>query len=270
MNVSAFADYPFGTFPLGRYEEKMLEKNMDLPVFPHWIHRMWFKCKACHERLFIMERGSNDITMKKIDNGNLCGACHNGKMAFSPKNNCERCHQRNSSEKSMELVKFKDPKSVPFKEYRTIAEKLKIKWNAKAIEKDGLPMDKFDRIDFARLQLKDKLIIPRNYITHLENETIKENIIVFKTKSDFQPNVSFSHTIHTHLLDCQSCHPRLFTVVLGANKVLMKDMAKDGTFCAYCHTDIAFPLLDCLRCHFLTKDQEVDLEGEIIFRSPAY
>jgi c(7)-type cytochrome triheme protein len=30
--------------------------------------------------------------MEEIYAGRLCGVCHNGKRAFSPAGNCNRCH----------------------------------------------------------------------------------------------------------------------------------------------------------------------------------
>lgn len=69
------------------------EKNGMRPViFPHWFHRIRFKCKVCHLELgFNMKAGSNYITMEKIVDGKFCGACHNGKVAWSPIN-CDMCH----------------------------------------------------------------------------------------------------------------------------------------------------------------------------------
>ena len=69
----------------------------DVPpaVFPHWIHRMQFKCSACHEELFKMKAGSNEITMDMIQAGKACGTCHNGKAAFESNfDTCPRCHFR--------------------------------------------------------------------------------------------------------------------------------------------------------------------------------
>jgi c(7)-type cytochrome triheme protein len=69
------------------------EKNGMRPViFPHWFHRIRFKCKVCHLELgFQMKAGSNNITMEAIVNKTFCGACHNGQMAWGPVN-CDMCH----------------------------------------------------------------------------------------------------------------------------------------------------------------------------------
>lgn len=61
-------------------------------IFPHWFHRIRFSCKSCHSDLgFQMKAGANQINMLKIINGEYCGACHNGQMAWSVEN-CDFCH----------------------------------------------------------------------------------------------------------------------------------------------------------------------------------
>ena len=68
----------------------------DVPpaVFPHWIHRMQYKCQACHDTPFKMKAGENLVTMDEIQAGQWCGACHDGKAAFiSNLSTCNRCHR---------------------------------------------------------------------------------------------------------------------------------------------------------------------------------
>ena len=61
-------------------------------VFPHWFHRIRFRCKVCHADLgFKFKAGGNKITMAKIIEGKFCGACHNGEVAWSVEN-CAMCH----------------------------------------------------------------------------------------------------------------------------------------------------------------------------------
>ncbi|MBI3773771.1 MAG: hypothetical protein HY272_13870 [Gammaproteobacteria bacterium] len=61
-------------------------------VFPHWFHRIRFRCKVCHADLgFQFKAGGNKITMAKIIDGKFCGACHNGEVAWSVEN-CAMCH----------------------------------------------------------------------------------------------------------------------------------------------------------------------------------
>jgi c(7)-type cytochrome triheme protein len=61
-------------------------------VFPHWFHRVRFRCKVCHGDLgFKFEAGGNQINMVKIIDGQYCGACHDGGVAWSVES-CGLCH----------------------------------------------------------------------------------------------------------------------------------------------------------------------------------
>lgn len=62
-------------------------------TFPHWTHRLRFRCKVCHMEIFEPKAGANQVTMRKIGNGEACGRCHNGTIAFAPSvSNCPLCH----------------------------------------------------------------------------------------------------------------------------------------------------------------------------------
>ena len=62
-------------------------------VFPHWIHRIRYKCYVCHPAITEMKAGANPITMDAIAAGKYCGACHNGKIAWAVTfETCNRCH----------------------------------------------------------------------------------------------------------------------------------------------------------------------------------
>ena len=62
-------------------------------VFPHWIHRINYRCDACHDDLFEMKRGGTPVSMDLMREGKVCGACHNGETAFGSEfETCNRCH----------------------------------------------------------------------------------------------------------------------------------------------------------------------------------
>jgi c(7)-type cytochrome triheme protein len=83
----AHAEY--GDIVINNYSDAA---GMRPPVFPHWFHRIRFRCKVCHGDLgFQFKAGGNDITMLKIFDGQFCGACHNGQIAWSVEN-CTLCH----------------------------------------------------------------------------------------------------------------------------------------------------------------------------------
>jgi len=85
--VPALAEY--GDVVLNRRAEA---EGMPPVIFPHWFHRIRFRCKVCHSELgFEMRAGANDVTMVEIIEGKFCGLCHNNEIAWGPEN-CELCH----------------------------------------------------------------------------------------------------------------------------------------------------------------------------------
>jgi c(7)-type cytochrome triheme protein len=84
---SAAAEY--GDVVLNRLSEA---NDMRPVIFPHWFHRVRFRCKVCHHELgFEMRAGANKIDMGKIIDGQYCGMCHNGQVAWSV-DECHLCH----------------------------------------------------------------------------------------------------------------------------------------------------------------------------------
>ena len=84
-----FAEY--GDIVLNSKADSMKEAGVNPVMFPHWFHRIRFKCKVCHVEIFKMQKGANDINMTEIMNGNFCGRCHNGLVAWEALY-CDRCH----------------------------------------------------------------------------------------------------------------------------------------------------------------------------------
>ena len=93
-----FAMLTIGPLPLkAEYGDVLINNYSDAAgmrpvVFPHWFHRIRFRCKVCHADLgFKFKAGGNDINMLKIIDGEYCGACHNGEIAWSVES-CDVCH----------------------------------------------------------------------------------------------------------------------------------------------------------------------------------
>jgi c(7)-type cytochrome triheme protein len=67
--------------------------------FPHWSHRIRYKCKTCHDALFEPLGGSTNLTEDEAHGGSGCGACHDAVTAFDAGlEQCHRCHITVSSE----------------------------------------------------------------------------------------------------------------------------------------------------------------------------
>lgn len=87
MATPAAAEY--GDVVINNYSDAA---GMRPVVFPHWFHRVRFRCKVCHADLgFEFKAGGNQINMLKIIDGQFCGSCHNGELAWSVEN-CNLCH----------------------------------------------------------------------------------------------------------------------------------------------------------------------------------
>lgn len=89
FGVSAPAQAEYGDIVINNYSDGA---GMRPAIFPHWFHRIRFRCKVCHADLgFKFQAGGNEINMVKIIDGQFCGACHNGEIAWSVEN-CNFCH----------------------------------------------------------------------------------------------------------------------------------------------------------------------------------
>jgi c(7)-type cytochrome triheme protein len=93
MTVTVTAGGEYGDVVLNNYSDKADVKPV---IFPHWFHRIRFRCKVCHSELgFTMRVGANDITMEKIISGQQCGMCHNSDVAWGA-DKCDLCHSGQS------------------------------------------------------------------------------------------------------------------------------------------------------------------------------
>jgi c(7)-type cytochrome triheme protein len=77
------------------YEET---KPLDPVPFSHKFHvtEKKLQCPECHTKVFQMKSkaASPEMTMTKLNAGEFCGKCHDGKKAFATKEakDCARCH----------------------------------------------------------------------------------------------------------------------------------------------------------------------------------
>lgn len=124
-----------------------------------------------------------------------------------------------------------------------------------ALELSGFPTDQYNLIDWAATIAQGK-IKPRDAIDPSVPEVPPFDLdVVITTKSKFQPDVLFSHKVHTLWLGCTNCHDKIFKQKAGGNPDMHMTKIAAGEYCGRCHDRVAFPLTDCLRCHVLPKDR---------------
>lgn len=87
--VAPVAKAEYGDIVINNYSDGA---GMRPAIFPHWFHRIRFACKVCHADLgFKFKAGGNEINMARIIDGQFCGACHNGEIAWGV-DRCNMCH----------------------------------------------------------------------------------------------------------------------------------------------------------------------------------
>ncbi|MDH5633473.1 MAG: cytochrome c3 family protein [Gammaproteobacteria bacterium] len=109
-----------------------------------------------------------------------------------------------------------------------------------------LPKDMFGQPDWLAA-MDQNIIWPRSHIG-------TDNISKFVFGFDFflkgpTPvfDAWFPHSRHTELLDCASCHPKVFKY--RGTPITMAEI-RDGKYCGTCHGKVAFPVdVACARCH---------------------
>jgi c(7)-type cytochrome triheme protein len=224
-------------FEFGKIDISNYSKNAYLPSvqFDHWVHREKFTCRVCHVDIgFGMKANATNI--KAIDNmnGYYCGSCHNGERAFiacttgSVVNDILTCYRCHSSGKNIR-------KKYNFKEFvkRMPRERLGngVDWEKAEAEGKINPIDFIDGISIQR----HKLVVQKDFELH--------------AKVEGMPNIQYSHKKHTVWNGCELCHPEIFIgIKKGMTKYSMKELY-EGKYCGSCHNSVAFPLLDCQRCH---------------------
>ena len=83
-----------GDMIIPRKEGGMSVQSLPASTFPHWVHRVRYRCDACHSELFEMKLGATEINMAMMAQGESCAVCHNGELAFKADfQSCNRCHR---------------------------------------------------------------------------------------------------------------------------------------------------------------------------------
>lgn len=199
-------------------------------VFPHWLHRARYTCSVCHVELELgMRRGANGISREGCLSGKYCGACHNGKTAFTVKEEggkkeCARCHLKDSSLLDDKFSQF--AAQLPPTTYGN-----SIDWEAALIQ---------------------GLIVPRNGLS--DNKPRPELPAALRKSLSLgtgtsRSAVTFSHEEHNFEMDCTVCHPDIFNIKKKGTRLFSMETNIYGQYCGVCHMRVAFPMNDCRRCH---------------------
>lgn len=230
--------YEYGRIVINNYSEKA---GLAPVVFDHWIHRSKFTCRLCHVDIaFAMKAGVTNIKAADNMGGYYCGTCHNGKRVILEKKVFDSCSTKTASTDVKRCERC-----------HSLGKNVK-KDNDFSQLVDRLPKERFGNgVDWEKAEV-DGLIHPIDYLEGVSikrpNLTVQKDFSV-SAKVEGMPDIVFSHKKHTAWNGCELCHPEIFIgVKKGTTKYSMIEIF-DGKYCGVCHTTIAFPLLDCQRCH---------------------
>ena len=204
-------------------------------VFDHWLHRAKFTCRLCHVDLgFAMKAGATGI--KAVDNikGFYCGACHDGRRAFAscdtPQKKesraaCLRCHSE-GREVNPQIDFSAFTANLPRGRFG-----------------NGIDWEKAEEMGLIKpVDFLEGISIPRKPLTAQKDFALSAKLVGM-------PDIIFSHQKHTVWNGCELCHPEIFVgVKRGTTKYTMVENFQ-GKYCGACHVTVAFPLIDCQRCH---------------------
>jgi c(7)-type cytochrome triheme protein len=171
-----------------------------------------------------MKVNTTIITEQANKSGRFCGAsgCHDGKVSFGheDKASCEKCHNGLIDYGTEKFDKLANAPFAPFG----------------------------NRIDWVE-SLHTGVIAPLNHLKNRPKEITLNKTLSLEAEWNFVPTSVFSHKIHTEWLDCNNCHPEIFSIKKkGTEDFSMANILK-GEFCGVCHLTVAFPINDCKRCH---------------------
>ena len=230
--------HEYGKVVLNNYSEKAGIAPVE---FDHWLHRSMFTCRLCHVDLaFAMKGGASNIKAADNKKGFYCGSCHNGKMTINGKQvfaacqvslprewaePCERCHSVGRHVK-------------PDNDFYAFTAKFPkerfgngIDWEKAAVEGLIKPIDTLEGISIKRAPMQVQ----------------KDFSLTSKVQG--MADIIFSHKKHTVWSGCEGCHPEIFVgIKKGMTRYSMAEIY-EGKYCGVCHVTVAFPLLDCQRCH---------------------
>ncbi len=249
-----------GNFVMKTHDKEMKKEGVAPVLYPHWVHRIWYECSVCHQELFVMKRWKNQISHSQINEGEQCGTCHNGEVAFAAddKDKCELCHVAGKPE----AERLHNIKKLDHDNIAKVAKKLGSVWNDDKLENGEIPVDTHGFIDWLKLK-KDGIFEPLTSLNGDYTPEVRDNEILYISKSKIK-NVLFSHNVHSSWIRCSSCHPAVFKKSLK-NNIKMVRMNK-GQNCGLCHGKVSFTFADCERCHSKPKDTTV--EGALLHKGP--
>jgi c(7)-type cytochrome triheme protein len=230
----------------GRCHKSTKEITYNIPDigkvdFSHTFHVGMYKCDDCHNSIISSGSLRKTFTMAEMEKGNSCGACHDGKSAFSVASNCGRCHPV----KDLTFVAdahFSHNKHLSMYKCYDCHKKLFVA-GPENTRKTMVDMEKSDSCGACHdgnSGFSVKSSCDRCHFSTVE--------VAFKVPT--AGVTYFSHKLHNGMYKCGDCHNGVFTTGVAARRYKMDEM-ENGKSCGACHdSKTAFTVKEnCVRCH---------------------
>ncbi|MDD2364703.1 MAG: cytochrome c3 family protein [Desulfuromonadaceae bacterium] len=226
-------------------------KNLGTATFSHEIHiaATGGACKGCHNGTVITGK-EKSVSMAEMEKGRTCGACHNGKRAFSVTENCDRCHNGLKPKEITFNIKGVTPATFSH-DFHTQA------YSCKECHTKNFPY----KTVVGKATMADMVGGKSCGVCHNGNTAFASSSDCDKCHKGMKPGkmkfktsageATFSHDFHTEAYKCADCHTKVFPFKAGVLKATMGEM-ENGKSCGACHNKgkDAFSVQDdCGKCH---------------------
>ena len=223
-------------------------KNAPAVVFSHDIHLAQNRdCKTCHSRIFDISKRQT-FTMAEMERGKSCGACHNGRKAFSvaTDKDCLRCH---GAVPSATVFHVKVGNATFSHDSHVNGKGIGCKSCHNAgPQRRGVTMAQMEKGKSCGACHNGK----RAFTVTANCGSCHRGLSTRTLKYASKPvnDAVFSHDFHTKVYKCSDCHTKKFDYRQGSRKTTMAQMEK-GKSCGVCHNGkTAFAASgDCNKCH---------------------
>ncbi|HTP66313.1 MAG TPA: cytochrome c3 family protein [Geobacteraceae bacterium] len=219
-------------------------------AFAHGVHiaKMDGKCRSCHNGKVITGREKN-VTMAAMEKGKTCGACHDGKKAFTVAGNCGNCHKGMTPRELIFKANVVTDAVFSHKFHLT-------SYNCKDCHTSVFPykvgVKKFTMAEMEQGKGCGTCHNGKDAFSAAGDcdrchKGFKPAIVQFKNEGG---EVKFSHEFHLGMYKCADCHTARFPFKAGAQHVNMAGM-EAGKSCGGCHNGKdAFTVKEnCEKCH---------------------
>ncbi len=236
------------TVPVHAKDIRFDFKNAPAVIFGHDSHLSKNRdCRVCHSAIFDLSK-KRTYSMAEMERGLSCGACHNGKKAFSvaTEKDCSKCHRGTPSAITYRIsagnAMFSHDSHVNGREL-----------GCKSCHNSGPIRHGVSMTDMEKGRSCGACHNGKRAFTVTANCGRCHNSLTTKTlkyKSKPVNDAVFSHDFHTQAYKCSDCHTKKFDYRQGSRKTTMTQMEK-GKSCGSCHDGkTAFSAAgDCNKCH---------------------